>query len=366
MWGLERLNQLSQCVLMTVNGNIVADSTGKTSPGSAYVFRDTDRHAIDTAASGQPAAMRLYPVGDQLFKRVYVPLVSGSKVIGVVQVAASADYFAAMREDQRRARFQMLVSSALLLLIGFSIYRLFAHLVQAEKRAVQLARIEAMGALAGGVAHELRNPLSIIRVLSEEILTEQPPDSPSARNARDVIAEIERLNEMVTHYLSLSKLPDATGLEVIDLGGELARVAQLMRKGAETNLEVKTELPAAPVYVRADSRALRQVFLNLLLNARDALPGDGGEVRVTLRERRGSAEIHVIDTGCGIPAREIARVFEPFYSTKRMGTGLGLPITRSIVENLGGEMAITSNPGKGTDVCVILPATLAPEGTSGS
>jgi signal transduction histidine kinase len=129
---------------------------------------------------------------------------------------------------------------------------------------------------------------------------------------------------------------------------------------------VKTELPAAPVYVRADSRALRQVFLNLLLNARDALPGDGGEVRVTLRERRGSAEIHVIDTGCGIPAREIARVFEPFYSTKRMGTGLGLPITRSIVENLGGEMAITSNPGKGTDVCVILPATLAPEGTSGS
>jgi signal transduction histidine kinase len=97
------------------------------------------------------------------------------------------------------------------------------------------------------------------------------------------------------------------------------------------------------------------VLLNLLINAREAIDSSGGDVRVSVRERRGQAEIRINDTGLGIPSRDATRVFEPFFTTKKMGTGLGLPISRTIVENLGGTLTLQSTAGRGTEATVILP-----------
>jgi signal transduction histidine kinase len=167
---------------------------------------------------------------------------------------------------------------------------------------------------------------------------------------------------MVSQFLSLSKPPDPADTALVDVGAELGRVVQLVSRGAAGDtISFETDLPADPARVRADERALRQVFLNLLLNAMEAMEGRTGVVRTTLRERRGHVEIHVTDTGAGISPRDLPRVFEPFFTTKRMGTGLGLALTRGIVENLGGTIEIESEQGRGTVVTVVLP-TASPDG----
>src|SRR5688500_14011079 len=128
---------------------------------------------------------------------------SGDSVVGLLQASISRDYLQEMRSVRSKAMSLCLACSALLLLLGIWLYRVFRYLVRLEHSAMQGARVEAMGALAGGVAHELRNPLAIIRALSEEIASEQPQESRSAQNARDIVSETQRLGELVNHFLSL-------------------------------------------------------------------------------------------------------------------------------------------------------------------
>ena len=357
---LQGMNGLAQAALITSSGIVVADSTGKSRPGENSRFIDIDRRQIAEARLGKASATALYRLDGTPYKRLYLPVVQDNSVIGIVQVAISPDYLSELDALRRRVWVQSLVGSAILLLVGASIWSLFNYLVKLEQKAMQGARVEAMGALAGGVAHELRNPLSIIRVLAEEAAAESPPGSRAAENARDIVGEVERLGDMVTHFLSLSRPPEEGGARPVDIGAEIPRVTQLLGRGEGVRIRFAVDVPDEPLFVRGDERALRQVFLNLLLNAREAV-GDDGEVRVTLRARRGEAEVHVIDNGRGIEPRDAARVFEPFFTTKPAGTGLGLAITKGIAENLGGSVSIESKPGRGTDVCVILPRCDPPE-----
>lgn len=354
----QRANSLASLTLMTTHGLVMADGARQTEPGLSFPYRDLDRAALQRAARGQISSVPLYPIGDTYYKRVYLPVVSDGRVAAILALSASADYFESLRDIQRRVRAQMLLTSLLFAVLVYLLYRFLKYLLNAEARALQLARYEAMAALAGGLAHELRNPLSIMHILCEEILSQHPPESPTAKNARDLIEEIQRLNELVTHFLSLSKPPTGESAQAISLTEEVRRAAELLRKGTPPAVNVRLDLPDNPMPVVADPRALRQVVLNLLLNARDAVAERGGEIHVTLAERRGMAELHVRDTGVGIPRSILSRIFEPFFTTKPSGSGLGLAVTRSIVENLGGRITIVSQEGKGTDVCVRLP--LAP------
>jgi len=360
---LQSLNTLSQIVMLTPGGLVVADSADRMQPGDAYVYRDIDRSQIIEALDGIPSITPLYYISGQPYLRQYHPIVQDGRVLGLMQVTASPDYLLELDRLKRRFMLQSLISSVLLIVVGWSLYRLFSWLVRAEQSALRSARIEAMGALAGGVAHELRNPLSIIRVLAEEIAQTDDGDGESPRvaaNARDIVTEVGRLNEMVTNFLSLSRPPDTAADGAVSLGEEISQVVQLMRKGAPHTVKFIFEAPAHGMFVRADPRAVRQLLLNLLINAREALHDTSGEVRVTLRERKGAAEIRITDNGRGIGQREITRIFEPFFTTKQMGTGLGLPISRGIAENLGGGIDITSRPGQGTEVVVWLPVIANP------
>lgn len=362
---LQKANNLASVNLVTTGGLEIADSTGVTPPGEIYRYREIDAEQLEEASTGQPGDSNLYYIDGRPYKRFYVPVdAEDARVGAIVSISASAEYVTEIDQVRNRVRFQSLVTSCLLLLIGISIYRLFNYLVRVENSAMQGARVEAMGALAAGVAHELRNPLSIVRMLSEEIVSEQPPDSRSHQNARDIMDETVRLNDMITQFLSLSRVPDAAGETITDLTAEISRVIQLIRKGTDTEIRFITETPTRPIRVQANDRALRQVLLNLLINSKDSLPPEGGIVRTVVHERKGMAEIQVIDTGHGITKRDIARVFEPFFTTKPMGTGLGLSITRGIVETLGGSISIASTPGKGTTVTVRLPAVPGTEPTA--
>lgn len=352
---LKASSGLAQVILLSANGNVVADSNYRFLSGESLPFT-IDSQYMQAALNGLPASTPLYEWEGEHFERDYQPLVDDDgTTLGVVMASISADYLRGMQQVRQQVTRLWLLSSVLLIPLGLWLYRTFRYVARLERRALQQVRIEAMGALAGGMAHELRNPLAIIRALAEEIDADQPEKNRSTENARDIVAETQRLSELVTHFLSLSRSPDAAHIQPLPLQDEIHRVVQLMRKGTPDGITITTDLTAATVMVNADERALRQLLLNLLVNATEALGNGPGSIHVTLKERRQQAELRITDTGPGIHPRDIARVFEPFYTTRPTGTGLGLAISKSIVENLGGDLTLESTPGKGTTAVIILP-----------
>lgn len=351
---LQTRSGLSQVTIITTSGLVVADASHRSSPGDPYYTIDNEY--IERAKRGEDALRPLYRHGNEWFQRIYLRLLDEQQnIAGLLQASISPDYFDEMKKLRTSVLRVWVLSSMLLILIGIWLYRVFGYLVRLERSAMQSARVEAMGALASGVAHELRNPLAIIRALSEEIASEQAPHSRSAQNANDIVSETQRLGELVTHFLSLSRAPQESESGSVDLGQEVEKVIQLLRKGASGNLVLESDLPSGPVLVRANERALRQLLLNLLINARESLPPEGGNIVVSLRSKRNQAELRIMDSGGGIAPKSLARIFEPFYTTKASGTGLGLAITKGICENLGGDIQINSTEGKGTEVIVLLP-----------
>jgi signal transduction histidine kinase len=195
--------------------------------------------------------------------------------------------------------------------------------------------------------------------MAEEIESEQPGDSLSAQNARDIVMETQRLGELVNHFLSLSRAPKSNAaVTTVEVGEEIMRVVQLMRKSAPLRVKFETDLLSTPLTVSAEERALRQLLLNLLINASEAVEQqNGGTIVVQAREKKQHVEIRVRDTGPGMSSKELSRAFEPFFTTKKSGTGLGLALCRGIVENLGGTLTLESSTGKGTTAILTLPRT---------
>jgi signal transduction histidine kinase len=237
--------------------------------------------------------------------------------------------------------------------------RAFNGMVESLRRTLdELARRErlaAVGEFAASLAHEVRNPLTSIRITLQRVEEQVPPESPLRAPLGRALRDVARLDRTVSGALRVARSGRA-GDDLVDLRGPLERamqVADVSFQQAGGTLEGRPD-PGAPLGVRGDAAALEQLFLNLLLNAAQALPA-GGRAGVTAEARGDAAEVVVRDTGRGIPAAALARVFEPFFSTKAEGTGLGLAVARQIAIAHGGDIAIESTEGVGTTVRVRLP-----------
>jgi signal transduction histidine kinase len=230
---------------------------------------------------------------------------------------------------------------------------------EALLRAEQLA---AVGRISAQIAHEVRNPLSSIG-LNVELLQEALGKAGfkslvEAREARDVLAaivrELDRLAEITEEYLRMARLPKPS-LTAEDLNEVVANVLEFSREELErANVEIVKHLDPAPTRALADEAQLRQVFLNLLRNSREAMP-EGGKLIVESRTIDEQAEIVFRDNGRGINEGVRERIFEPFFSTKEGGTGLGLAVSRQILQAHGGSIWCNSSPGGGTTFVIRLP-----------
>jgi signal transduction histidine kinase len=226
-------------------------------------------------------------------------------------------------------------------------------------------RLAAVGRISAQITHEIRNPLNAIglnaELLAEEI-AELPSPPPDARGLVAAISrEVDRLNGVVEQYLGFARLPrpsfaseDANEM----LGGLLDFLTPEL---AAAGVQVFRELDPALLPLRGDESQLRGVFLNLIRNAREAMPG-GGTLTVRTRPFEGGVEVEVADTGGGIPPGDLPRIFEPFYSTKERGTGLGLAFTQQVVEEHGGTIRCESELGRGTVFTLRFPAAPAEAG----
>lgn len=254
---------------------------------------------------------------------------------------------------------------------------------RAERRARDAERLAELGSMTGGLAHEIKNPLSTIglnaQLLAESISESQLPQDQKERLVRRLDRlgrETERLRGILTDFLQFAgrmKL-DPQPRDLCRLVDELSDFFH--PQAQQAGIVLRTQLPKEPVIARVDEGLLKQAVLNLMLNATQAMsagrdrpqPGEGGGqsrprgnggseliVRVEGGRDEQEARVHVIDTGPGIEPGRVGEIFRPYFSMRQGGTGLGLPTAQRIVQEHGGELTVHSEVGKGSDFTIHLP-----------
>jgi PAS domain S-box-containing protein len=252
-----------------------------------------------------------------------------------------------------------------------------------EEQLRQSQKMEAIGVFAGGVAHDFNNLLSVIVGCTELPLSRLPPDHPDAAALRDVLAAAQRGAELTRKLLAFSR-KQVFRLASLDLNATVRDVTKLLGRIVGEDVELAVALAPETLPVRADSAQVEQVLFNLATNARQAMPG-GGRLGISAQRVRldaafvernpwarpgAFAELTVVDTGVGMDEATLRRAFEPFFSTKTQGTGLGLATVYGIVRQHDGFVHVESAPGRGASFRVFLPlegasvvsgASVAPE-----
>ena len=238
-----------------------------------------------------------------------------------------------------------------------------------EEQLRQVQKMETLGQLTGGVAHDLNNVLSVVLGNAELVGQELPDGREDLRaDLGELTAAARRGAAMIRKLLSLSR---STPLELVklDLAAAVGETAGTLRRFLPAAIEVTISVPREPVHVRADRGSVEQILMNLVTNARDAMP-DGGHLRIEVRRRVAGAEedggdggtlgsLIVRDDGAGMDDTTRARIFEPFFTTKPppVGTGLGLTMVQGLVRQQGGVIEVESAVGRGTTVTVSFPLT---------
>ena len=219
-------------------------------------------------------------------------------------------------------------------------------------------RLTALGHLAAGVAHEIRNPLSSIKGLATYIANKMQPDGPGEEAAKTMILEVNRLNRVVTELLEFAR-PSQIKMTETDIDAVITRALRLSDADIKTG-KIRVNYTPNPDFpsVRANAERLTQALLNLFLNAIHAMSADG-ELSVKI-ETRSEEEFAIIvaDNGHGISPEALASIFTPYFTTKPSGTGLGLAIVHQIVEGHGGKISVISEQGRGSTFTLLLPVRL--------
>jgi len=288
------------------------------------------------------------PIGEVGFVRIGLSEAALGKRIGV------------LREHLlRQTGLIGAVTIAIMALAYFIIWRLWNRSLKLEAKAVEAERLAYIGTLASGLAHEIRNPLNSLN-LNMQMLEEETPANAGGSTKKLLSitrSEIGRLERLVTDFLQYAK-PRAVELEEIPASTLLQNCRDLLEREAQTEgVALVVEDRSAGARVAVDTEQMSQLLVNLVRNGLAATNGRGREpeVRLIARRERGRVLLEVLDNGAGIPAGELQRIFEIFYSTKRGGTGLGLAVVQRIAGAHGAEISVQSTPEVGTRFQVALP-----------
>lgn len=323
-------------------------------------FLDVHEPSFLRALEGVATASPTRRVNDVMFKTAYAPVRWADGTVGaVLGVAAGGGFLARLPAVSRTLRLVSFASGALVLLLGAAFFGMSRRLAATESALSRSESLSAMGMMAAGVAHEVRNPLAIIAGTAQRLrkkygaAVEDP--------LFDFIPEeVERLNGIVEGYLRFARdeplSPVDTDLvRVVDRSTRMVADEWAARGVRFTRTGLAEPLPA-----RADPQRLTQVLLNLLINAAQAMPG-GGEVVVHVAREGAQAVFRVSDSGPGFDERALRGAFQPFFTTKDQGSGLGLAMAKRIVEGHAGTIAIANRASNGAEVTVRVPLGAAPE-----
>ncbi len=293
------------------------------------------------------------------------PYLPKEKIAGIVRIGldrGSMDKIIA--ENRQNIFIFMLFVVGIALLSMWLLYhdqnRHLAGIIDMERRLEKAERLSSLGQLAAGVAHEIRNPLNAISMATQRLKRDfVPQDETKAlefKNLSTVIRdEIRRLNGIIEEFLSFSKSRrlELSNFSVTEV---LQKIVSLMaEEAASRNITLETQWRLSPAVIPMDINKLQQAFLNFIKNAMESI-SDRGKITITVsREGKKHVLVGIADTGCGMTAEEIEKVFSPEYTTKEKGLGLGIPLATEIIRGHGGDVRVISRPGEGTTFEIVLP-----------
>lgn len=351
---------LNYLVLYSFDREILLDTSGLRAlrAEDPYLF---DTTPLDLALDGAALHTSTQDVASEYLKTAFAPVRGeDGRVEGAVAVQALPDFFDTVRDLRKTLAF-VGIGVTVLVAVLIALYIYYARRLAAARAAlVRGETLSAMGRMAAGIAHEIRNPLGIIKNSAQLLRIELEDEGHDTSLVDFIPVEVDRLNETLTGYLEFAK--DAPlRREEVDLTALAQRTLRLVGRDLEAADVVRTDNLAtvgrAPAYV--DPRRLQQVLLNFLLNAIQAMP-EGGTLDVRLRQDASMWRLAVQDSGTGMDASTASEVFEPFVTTKEKGSGLGLHVARRIVEDHGGHIELETAPGAGSTFTVVLPRSAAP------
>jgi len=318
---------------------------------------------VETAKS---AVLSENPAGDKRFAGVsglgdlksslFLPLREDNKPVGLIVISRLEDETYFTEDDMQRARiFASLVSLALR---NSSLYR---QLQETQGQLIQAEKMSALGQLAGGLAHEINNPLSGILGLTQLVMENTDKAGQNYADLKDIEKAVFRCKKIIVSLLSFSR-QEKTHLEPVNLNEAVEETLTLCARQMELqHIKINRQLAPGLPMVNADFQQLMQVFLNLFTNARDAMP-DGGELTISTaldgNGGRPAVVAEVSDTGGGISPEIAGRLFDPFFTTKAVGkgTGLGLSVCLGIINRHNGGIKVSNRPGGGSAFTINLPA----------
>lgn len=326
------------------------------------LYKGSERASLDEAAFqqallGYPASTDLYSIAGEYLKSAYAPVLRfGGETAGVVVVEGSSAAFRPL--DQMTVSFVAagVLASAVMVVVALVFLRTYGRLALAEEHMHHTDILASVGQLASAVAHEIRNPLTVLRGVAARLRKfERLREPERVELLRMVDEEVDRMGHVVQNFLSLSRRPDSEP-EVFSLRPLLERSLEILRvelsrSGIDTSLQWEAD---EDLLIRARPDDMRHVFLNLALNARSFMP-EGGKLTIRVFNRKSQARIWFEDTGPGVPPALRNQIFDAFFTTRAEGTGLGLAFVDRVVTDVGGSVTVDAAPGGGASFQITLP-----------
>jgi signal transduction histidine kinase len=268
-------------------------------------------------------------------------------------------YTAETKAIQRQAFLQLAISglaAIVLVVLSVSLTRMLNRYLQLKAREGAEAQLKSLGIMAASLAHEIRNPLGSMKGLTQLAQEELPPNHVAQTKLQTVVSEAERLEKLITDLLDFAhpKEPQMSEFDLVEL---VSGIQAMLQPGIESSgVQLQFAPESTPLVMRSDAAGLRQILLNVLMNALDATP-EKGRVKVTARygEGRKLVIIQVDDSGPGLGPGGPEELFRPFVTTKTRGTGLGLAISKQVTERLGGTLTLENLPQAGARCSITLP-----------
>ena len=328
-------------------------------------FNNDDFNFRGILAGNVPIASRKVDSGESKMLDMAAPLKLDEKVVGIVRIGLDRGSMDKIIDENRQNIFVFMIFVVIIALLSMWLLyhdqnRHLAGIVDMERRLEKAERLSALGQLAAGVAHEIRNPLNAISMATQRLKRDfTPPDVGKAedfQNLSGVIKdEIKRLNGIIEEFLSFSK-SRRLALSYFSLTEVLQKIVNLIREEASArSITIETKWRLGQVIIPMDVNKLQQAFLNLIKNAMESILAEGNITITVDREGKNYIIVSISDTGCGMTAEEIERIFSPEYTTKEKGLGLGVPLASEIIRGHGGDIRVISRKGEGTTFEVVLP-----------
>lgn len=288
---------------------------------------------------------------ERLGVQIAAPLLGRDEVVGILLLGWD-------RRSRGRTDAELLLRLAEQTGLAFQNAFLYREQRENLERLHRADRLSALGQLAAGVAHEVRNPLTAIRSTMQYLGSSFTGEDPKRQLIFDLIDEVDRIESTISNLLSLTRgqAPEVARMDLTELLEQTVRLMAIEARKKDVSFEER--YARRPLHLTADGQQLKQVFLNVIINALQAMPG-GGQILVSIDVRSDQnppcAVVRIEDEGTGIPEVVKRRVFDPFFTTKKEGTGLGLAICKHLIERHHGTMELADREQGGTVVSILLP-----------